>query len=276
MTKPLQDSAMLVAINISQWTARKHDRSVSQEVDVTHGAKDGGRYNKLLIRKDALDPIDKVASAARAYLYKVTFPWGDNGDRLLPAALFMDFAQTMQQFRSEFDARVREFVKEYPALTQEARVRLGTLYDAGDYPSDVRSKFVFNQPSITPVPDAADFRVDLSAEYVEVIKRDITERMNERQDGTRKECWSRLRTHVSTLADRLGNDKSKLFDSLISNPKEFLAILPAMNLMNDTDLTRVAAELQDILVPIERLRTDKWLRSHIAGRAALILQDMPQ
>ena len=276
MSKPLQDSAMLVAISISQWTARKHDRSVSQEVDVTHGAKDGGRYNKLLIRKDALDPIDKVASAARAYLYKVTFPWGDNGDRLLPAALFMDFAQTMQQFRSEFDARVREFVKEYPALTQEARVRLGTLYDAGDYPSDVRSKFVFNQPSITPVPDAADFRVDLSAEYVEVIKRDITERMNERQDGTRKECWSRLRTHVSTLADRLGNDKSKLFDSLISNPKEFLAILPAMNLMNDTDLTRVAAELQDILVPIERLRTDKSLRNDIAGRAARILQDMPQ
>lgn len=276
MSKPLQDSAMLVSINISQWTARRHDKSVSAEVDTAHGAKDGGRYNKLLIRKDALDPIEKVAGAARAYLYKVTFPWGDNGDRLLPAALFLDFAQTMQQFRNEFESRTREFVAEYPTLKEEARTRLGTLYDAADYPSDVRSKFVFNSPSVTPVPSAADFRVDLSADYVESIKRDITERMNERQDSTRKECWNRLRTHVSTLADRLGNDKSKLFDSLITNPQEFLAILPAMNLTADPELTRVGAELQEMLIPIERLRKNKYLRDDIAVKARALLQGMPQ
>jgi hypothetical protein len=114
--KPLQESAMLVTLTVSQWTARKHDKSVSAEVDQTHGAKDGGRYNKLLIRKDALDPIAKIESAARTYLYKMTFAWGDNGDRLLPAALFLEFSQTMSQFRIEFEQRVRDFVAEYPAL----------------------------------------------------------------------------------------------------------------------------------------------------------------
>ena len=104
MPNPLQESAMLVTLTISQWTARKHDKSVSAEVDRNHGAKDAGRYNKLLISKEALDSIAKIEGAARAYFYKVTHAWGDNGERMLPAALFMDFAQTMQKYQSDLDA----------------------------------------------------------------------------------------------------------------------------------------------------------------------------
>jgi hypothetical protein len=266
---------MLVSLNISQWTARKHDKSVSNEVDKAHNAKDAGRYNKLLIRKEALEPMEQIAAAARQHLYKVTFPWGDNGDRLLPAALFLEFAQTMQQFRNEFDTRVRAFATEYPTLVQEARVRLGTLYDPNDYPTDVRSKFVFNPVSVTPVPSASDFRVDLGQEQVEQIRAEITSRMEERQAGTRKECWTRLRTHVSKLSERLSDPKAKLFDSLVTNPQEFLEILPAMNLTGDQALAKAADELKQILVPVDRLRQDKRLRADIAARASEMLTRMP-
>lgn len=275
MTNPLQDSAMLVTLTISQWTARKHDKSVSSEVDKAHGAKDGGRYNKLLIRKEALDPMSKVEGAARAYLYKMTHAWGNNGERLLPTALFLDFSQTMQQFRNEFDGRVRDFIAEYPLLVQEARTRLGTLYDPADYPISIREKFSFPAPAVTPVPSANDFRVNLNAEYVDSIKADITQRMHELQKDSLKQCWQRVRVVVSKMTERLGNEKSPIFDSLISNARELIDILPALNLTNDQELSDIATELQGILVPTDRLRNDKALRADVAAKADAILRKLP-
>lgn len=275
MSTPLQDSAMLVTLTISQWTARKHDKSISLEVDKTHGAKDGGRYNKLLIRKEALEPIAKIEGAARAYLYKMTHAWGDNGERLLPAALFLDFSQTMQQFRHEFDARVRDLEAEYPSLIEEARTRLGTLYDPKDYPASIKDKFNFPPPAVTPVPSANDFRVNLNTDYVEAIKKDITERLQDRQRDTLKQCWSRVREVVQRMTERLGNEKSPIYDSLIGNAQELIGVLPALNLTNDPELNRVAAELQSILVPVDRLRQDKRLRADTAAKADAILARLP-
>lgn len=275
MNNPLQNSAMLVTLTVSRWTARKHDKTISAEVDKLHSAKDGGRYNKLLVRKEALDPMSKIEGAARAYLYKMTHAWGDNGERLLPAALFLDFSQTMQQFRSEFDTRVHEFITEYPTLVQEARVRLGSLYDPADYPADVRSKFGFPAPAVTPVPSANDFRVNLNKDYVDSIKADITERMNARQKDSLKQCWTRVRDVVSKMTERLGNEKSPLFDSLIGNARELVDILPALNLMDDPELNDIAAELQSILVPADRLRNDKRLRADTAAKADAILRKLP-
>lgn len=273
MNKPLQDSAMLVSLNISQWTARKHDKSVSAEVDVAHSAKDAGRYNKLLIRKEALEPMDRIAGAARQYLYKMTLAWSDNGDRLLPAALFLEFSSTMQKYRTEFDARVREFSIAYPSLVQEARQRLGTLYDPADYPTDVRAKFSFPPPSITPVANADDFRVNLNADYVNEIKASITSQMEQRQLDAVKDCWTRVRKVVSKIGEL--HEDSKIYDSVISNARELIDILPALNLTGDQELTDIASELQSILVPPDRLRGDKALKVDIASKADAILAKLP-
>lgn len=265
---------MLVTLTISQWTARKHDKSISTEVDRNHGAKNGGRYNKLLVRADALDPIEKVASTARAYLYKMTHAWGDNGERMLPAALFLEFGQTMQQMRNEFDSRVQTFVNDYPMLVQEARVRLGTMYNPQDYPPDVRSKFSFPPPAITPVPSADDFRVKLNQDYVDSIKADLVATLESRQKDTLKQCWARVRKVVTKITE-LGNDDSRVFDSVITNAQELISILPALNLTDDPELNEIADELQTILVPPDRLRQDKRLKQDVASKADAILAKLP-
>ena len=265
---------MLVTLTISQWTARKHDKSVSTEVDRNHGAKNGGRYNKLLVRADALDPIEKVAGAARAYLYKMTHAWGDNGERMLPAALFLEFSQTMQQMRNEFDSRVQAFVTDYPTLVQEARVRLGTMYNPQDYPADVRSKFSFPPPAITPVPSANDFRVNLNKEYVDSIKADLISTLETRQRDTLKQCWARVRKVVMKITE-LGDEEARVYDSVITNARDLIDILPALNLTGDSELTDIASELQNILVPPDRLRQDKRLKQDVASKADAILAKLP-
>jgi hypothetical protein len=274
MSKPLTDHAMLVSLNISQWTARKHDKSVTTEVDQKHGAKDGGRYNKLLIDKTALDPVDKVASAARQHLYKVTLAWGDNNERILSAALFMDFTQTMKQFKNEFETRVRDLAREYPTHVQAARKRLGTMYDPKDYPADIRDRFDFSI-SFSPVPTANDFRVNLSAEHIEYIRADMTARLQARQTEAVKEVFQRARKIITKIHEQTSDEDRKIYDSAIENAREFVDILPALNLTGDPELTCIENEIRSLLVPADRLRADKKLRADTAKAADAILAKLP-
>lgn len=268
----LHHSAMLAALNISQWTARKYDKKVSGEVERSHNAKDAGRFNKILVAKESLESITKIATAARTYHYKLTLPWGDNGERLLPATLFEEYTKSLQGYRVEFEARVRDFVRDYPQLKQDALQRLGSMYDAMDYPpvTDIVGRFDM-RVDFSPVPVANDFRVNLNEQYVDSIKSEIEARMVDRQREAMKHCWQRVREVVSHIHERLA-DKDKTFrDSLIVNARELLDILPALNITNDLELARAAEEVRTLLVAPERLRQDETLRSDVAERAAAIL-----
>ena len=96
----LSDKALLVQLNVSQWTARKYDKrateQVAQQNNTTIGA---GRYNKsLLPMNDYLDNVHKKTTAIRAKYYANTLPWGIEGTMLLPSANYLNF---MTEFRNE-------------------------------------------------------------------------------------------------------------------------------------------------------------------------------
>src|SRR5215475_7553907 len=84
----LSSRAMLCSLSISQWSASKHDRQASEEIAAHHGAQpDVGRYNKLLIPREKLAEVRKIAGEARREHYFMTLPWDDSGFRVLPAAV---------------------------------------------------------------------------------------------------------------------------------------------------------------------------------------------
>jgi hypothetical protein len=93
----LSSRAMLCALSISMWSARKQDAEASEEIAQRHGAQsDAGRYHKVLLPKKALAEIRKIASEARQLHYFMTLPWDDNGYRVLPAAAYMEHTEKMR------------------------------------------------------------------------------------------------------------------------------------------------------------------------------------
>lgn len=274
MSTSITDYAMLAALNIRQWSARKLDRSVTAEVDKSHGAKDGGRYNKLLIDKAALDPIEQVAGAARQYHYKVTLPWGVNGEWLLPASLFMDYSAKMGEYRNDFENAVAVLIAAYPMHIQAARQRLGTMYDATEYPTNIKDRFEF-KIDFTPVPTANDFRVKLSEEHLAAIKNNITARIEERQNQAVREVFDRARKLVGKIHEQTVDVDRKVYDSAIDNAREFVELLPALNLTNDPTLCQIEADMRDLLVPAADLRKNKRLRADTAKAADAILAKLP-
>ena len=86
--------AMLTEFNASVWTARKLDRTATEEVVAAKNAaaKDAARVNKsLLAGRNELEVIQSMVGRARAFVYDNTLPWSDSGLRLLPTANFEKF-----------------------------------------------------------------------------------------------------------------------------------------------------------------------------------------
>lgn len=273
----LQNKALLLTLNCSQWTARKYDKSVSREVESNHQAKDAGRYNKLLVPATSLKPIANMIGKIRDYHESVTLPWMNDGQRVLPAKLYLEYAQQMRTMTAEFDRLVNEFVNHYPTLIKEARLSLGTMYQPGDYPAveDIRRKFSISVRTL-PIPDAADFRVDIAEEDVLAIKAEIKADLHKHQQEALQHCWDRLREVVSKIEERLSDPDAIFRDSLIENARSLVKILPALNLLEDPELeaARSAVEMRLCMVSPQRLRDDKAVRAQTAQAASEILQRM--
>ena len=125
----LSSRAMLCSLSISMWSARKHDRDASEEIAVRHGAQaDSGRYHKVLLPKQALTEIQKVVSEARQEHYFMTLPWDDDGYRVLPAAVYMDHVEKMRGLSNQFTAAVETLTRQFSALVEQAKTRLGGLF----------------------------------------------------------------------------------------------------------------------------------------------------
>lgn len=274
----LQTQAMLVTLSVSCWTGRVQDKKVSVEVEQSHGATDAGRYNKLLVDKAHMDPLMQFAGKVRQYHYKMTLPWMDNGARLLPSALFMEYSAEIRKLTAEYERVVDAFINLYdPTLIQAARQRLGTMYDPDDYPpgADLRGKFCITT-DIVPVPDGQDFRVDVGDAERTRISRQISEGVAERQQRAELEAWNRCRLIVSTIQSRLSAPKPTIRESLIANASELVRLLPGLNVGGNPKLQDVCDAISlKLIVNPDVLRNSFSARKRVAEAAGQILGMMP-
>lgn len=274
----LQDKAMLITLSVSCWTARKQDKKVSAQVEKAHNAHDAGRFNKLLVDKAHLDPLTSFAGSIRTFHYKMTLPWMDNGARLLPSKLFMEYSAEMRKLKGEYERLVDSFISTYDArLVQEARQRLGTMYDPADYPPghELREKFGV-ETDIMPVPDGADFRVAVGDAERQRIASEITDRVAKRQATAIQDAWARVREVVGLIATRLSADKTIIRNSLMENAQDLARLLPGLNVNDDPLMARVAHTIvSDLLASPERLRRSAVARKQAAAVANQILAMVP-
>ena len=283
---------MVVNLSISQWTARKYDAKVSKEVEASHQAHDSGRFNKILIATEALKAIQKIAGSARTFHYFNTLPWGDNGDRILPSANYFNYITEMGKFKSQFEGLVEEFITQYPALIEDARTRLNTMFNNNDYPHPgfIRDRFGIKF-AFMPVPDTDDLRVNISDEEVNRIKSEIQGEITNRIDNTVKDMLNRIKEAVGHMAGVLSNEvadvnavdptgkagivynfKNQVFrDSLVGNICNLIEVIPALNFNNDPHVNEMVNMIKPLCVNPDDLRKNDEFRREIAKKAKNVL-----
>jgi hypothetical protein len=236
----IDSCALLVEFNASVWTARKLDKSATDEVVINKraGAKDAARVNKhLLAGRSELDTISKFVGNVRTYVYENTLPWSDTGIRLLPTARFMEFNDCMGKYEEEFTTIVNEFVDVYPSLITAQAMALGDMFNRNEYPSagEMAHKFSFRL-NYMPVPKAGDFRVDVGNEAQEELQKKLANLADERVEFAMKEARERLKAHLERIVDRLKVEevngktvKGRIHDSLVEGGLELCEVLKSLN-----------------------------------------------
>lgn len=286
----LGSKAVLVSLNIKQWTARKLDRKITDKVNSEHGASaDAGRYNKSLLARDAVAEIVKITGQARTEHYSRTLPWHDEGSRILSSAGYLEYANTMRELGLQFEAAVDRFEANYPAYVEDARRLLNGMFNADDYPdaTRIRSRFRF-RTNVDPVPSADDFRVALSDAQTSELRAALERRSAEALETAQRDVWQRIADRATHMLEKLrayapsthpDTKTAGIFrDSLVDNIRELVRLLPTLNISGNADLAMMADRLERELCEHDAadLRDSDNLREKTAKAAENILASVSE
>jgi hypothetical protein len=276
--------AMLVEFNASVWTARKLDKTTTNEVVASKnaGAKDAARVNKhLLAGRTELDIIQQAVGRARQFVYDNTAPWSDSGLRLLPTINFMKFTERMNDFEEEMETLVKAFVIIYPTLITAQALALGDMFKRDDYPTanEMMTKFSF-RVNYMPVPSSGDFRVDVGNQAQAELKARLESLTQERIDSAMADVRERLSTHLKRMSDRLTTDyvggeakQRRFHDTLVDGALELCDLTKALNVTNDVALETARSQLEQLLVGVTPtdLRKNEAIRQDVKRNVDAIL-----
>jgi hypothetical protein len=101
-----------------------------------------------------------------------------------------------------------------------------------------------------------------------------------RQSLTRgtEDLWKRLRDVVSHMVDRLSEPETRFHATLVTNIFDLVSLLPQLNVNQDPDLERFAAQIRNSLCnyTAQDLKKHDILRATTAADAAGIVAQMDQ
>ena len=274
----LSDRALLVQLSISQWTARKYDKKVTNQVAVSHGTSSSvGRYNKsLLPMNDYLDRVHKKTTYIREKFYTNTLPWGMEGTMMLPTSNYLAFMTEFRKEKNDWMTLVNDFTSNYGQLKDDAKRILASLYEEADYPSqsDIERKFKMDM-AIFPVP-STDFRCQIASDELTRIQQDVEARVANAQAEAMKEVWNRLYDRVKHMAEKLADPKAIFRDTLVENLQEQCKMLTRLNFMDDPNLESLRQQVEGTLASHhpDALRNDPDLRRDTVAEAKAIMDKM--
>lgn len=248
----LKDS-VLVSLLFTMWDKNIQDRVASEEMSKIKNVKDKSmcRVRKSLIPSHtALATIQELHNNARKFLYENTFAWKFKGPRILTIENYESVISRLREFEAEFNIAVPEFLEQYDTIREDAKEKLGDLFDEADYPAVISLKEKFNfSISVDALPYAPHLlSLGLSEAEVEKINKAHEDSLNSVLENATNEMWSKLQGRVVTMYDNLVNPKSKVRESTLESLINVAELLPKINITNDERLNSVCDNILDMLV----------------------------
>ncbi len=274
----LRDKAVLVKFVDHCWIGGTIDKKATAEVEAANDAKSGtGQYWKRLVPKAAIKERSNIGANARVYHDSNTNPWLGGGVRILPAANFTEYMAGMRKYQSQAEAAVKKFCADYTSWIAEAKRTQGKLFNPAHYPSQdaIVGKFGFDV-DVMPLPNIADWRVDLSEEQAKEVRAEAEAKFASIQKEGVTELYERLQEVLVHAQKRLSDKEATFRDSLIGNIKELVGLIGRLNVTNDPGLETIRKETEAKLAGLgpNTLRLDPVARNKAATDASAIMSKM--
>ena len=277
-TQRLRATMAGVRLSISWLGVRKSlSRSQKSQAADTFGA-DGDYVSAAKKLLDTGHPAFKAVSAVRhriVSLFKgMSLPYPEPGVRLIRQDDIAVFNVQMQTLKAELEEAVTKLDEQYAELQSAARRRLGSLYDAGDYPESLDG--LFDVQWDFPAFEPPNYLRQLSPELYEQECQRVAGRFDEAVRMAEEAFTEELAKLTSHLTERLAgaeDGKQKVFrDSAIENLTEFFDRFRHLSLNSDSQLDELVDQAQRVVrgVGPQQLRDDQTLRQHVATELSAV------
>jgi hypothetical protein len=232
--------------------------------------------------KKLIDPRNKkyrecgsILNDARAYWKSVTIPFPEDGVRLIRRDHIAKFTETMNQFRVELTHAAAELQQAYDEIREEAKAKLGDLYNESEYPADVTSLFgiTWEFPPLDP-PNYL-LEIDPTGKLYEQQKELMEARFQESVALTEAAFTKAFHDMVTHLADRLqwgeadattGEKKPLVFrDTAVENLQAFFEQFKALNVGSNPNLDALVEQAKELVgtTTPEDIRKDVTMRQNL-------------
>ena len=223
-------------------------------------------------RHEAVRGLTSVKTRLTQFWRGLTLPYTEVGIRLIRQSDVESFTHTMEGFREELAGAEDGLVAAYDEIKEDARSRLGRLFDPGDYPHEVRGLFGvdWDFPSVEP----PSHLLRIAPEVYEQERRRVAARFDEAVRLAEQAFAAEFTRLLSHLTERLGecdNGRRKVFrDSAVANLSEFFQRFSQLNVRSNPDLDRLVAQAQELVrgVTPQELRDNDGLRRLVATEMA--------
>jgi hypothetical protein len=170
-------------------------------------------------RHPAFRAVTAIRGQVDSYWKGLSLPFPEPGVRLIRHDAVEAFAAQMTDFRTELDDAVANLDRHYGELKQAARERLGSLFNAADYPETLVGLFgvEWSFPSVEP----PDYLLQLSPGLYEAERARVSARFEEAVQLAEQaflDEFARLVAHLTDRISGVGED----------GHREPLGILPAV------------------------------------------------
>jgi hypothetical protein len=228
---------------------------------------------KLLNTKHpAFRSVTAIRNQILAHWRDHSLPFPEPGIRLIRQDQIDRFQAQMEAFRSDLTAAVANLDRHFHEMREEARHRLGSLFNAEDYPATLDGLFAvsWDFPNVEP----PDYLMQLRPELYEAERSRVARQFDEAVQLAEAAFIEQFASVVSHLCDRLakGDDgEPKIFrDSAVFNLTEFFERFRTLNLRSNAQLDSLVEQARDAIKGTNpnRLRTSSELREKVAGKLA--------
>lgn len=221
---------------------------------------------------DTTDPrfraVTSIKHATVTYWRGVSLPFPEPSIRLIRQQDVGAVQVQLTTLKAELAEAVAVLDEHFDSLKHAARQRLGSLFNASDYPDSLTNLFdvVWDFPSVEP----PSYLRQLSPELYQQECQRITARFDEAVQLAESAFTDELSRLVSHLTERLSGSSDgqpKIFrDSAIENLSEFFQRFRALNVHSSEQLDALVEQSQSVLrgVQSQSLRDDATLRQRVA------------
>lgn len=239
-----------------------------------------GASKKLLNTKDpAFTAVTGIKSRIGRLWHDCTLPYTEPGVRLMRENRLNSFVEQITKYRDELHDAVAALESNYSRLRQEARYKLGELFNESDYPMSLIGLFdvTWEFPNVTP----PDYLRGLNPALYEAERARMVGRFNEAVTLAEQAFIEKFQELVSKLAERLTgvnvkNGQPKAFaDSTVDNLRVFFDRFNSMSVRSNSQLDELVRQAQDLVGGISAsdlkpcggttTAAQDVLRSHIAN-----------